>query len=905
MVDWGGRVLVGALALLAAAPVAALSNPNSFCTGDPCVIGADKDADPGVVLDFGTRTVVLQKLINMLPLPTGFPGSLTIRCGTFRVLGDGAIKGAAPTGPAGTVTIEAVNGIELNGTTSLGDVRLTGQDGGNLTLRTSVGSITGTGRLNVGADGIIASGGSITAVSAADIVLGGVLSLPGGTQGSGGTLDMQAPGRITLTGLLDLTGGQGGGGYLDLTAAGALTIANLDLTGSSEFGDAGLATIDGGSVTIGTLRGLGSADGENCGDGADVDVFSAGDVLLNGIVDMRGRGLDCSGGYLDIDGGRIFVNGSLLLSGDGIDSDGGDLDVSAATLIQVASTAIIDLEGGTGGAGDILLQSDGDVIAAGTLSANGRTTDSPGATLVELNAKGKLTVSGTIDASGGAAVLDGGGDLGLIGCKVETAASARVSAKGDQGDIHVEAHDKLTLGGVFQAGSGGISVRYGPRAAPPTIGASFSPPATAALDPLLVPCRVCDVDAECNDGNQCTTDACPPDGAACINTVRAGTCSDNNACTVGDACVAGVCVPGPTADCNDASPCTFDICFASDGCQHFPIGSDPCDDGNSCTSNDHCVAGACTGTAQSCDDGDPCTDDTCTDSGGCLHTNNTGPCNDNNPCTTNDGCLNDVCAGTPLACDDGDPCTTDFCAQSAGCQSVAIPGCGDGDGDGKLDDVDECTTVQWTSPPATPPDQFPKAFGFIASKLSAPAGSQGLVIKGNFNVAPSALPIDPATNGVHLYAADALGPILDLSLPGGAGCIAGDGWVAGGPSTRTIWKYRNRSNALPPACIPGSARGINSVKIKDARQSDKQALQFKAKAKDATLLRDPDLPLTRVQIDFVLGAQPAPGVASAQARAGQCAEAVFTGNPIPASGRPSCKAKLKSAALDGASCKGP
>ena len=44
---------------------------------------------------------------------------------------------------------------------------------------------------------------------------------------------------------------------------------------------------------------------------------------------------------------------------------------------------------------------------------------------------------------------------------------------------------------------------------------------------------------------------------------------------------------------------------------------------------------------------------------------------------------------------------------------------------------------------------------------------------------------------------------------------------------------------------------------------------------------------------------------SPQARAGQCAEAVFTGNPIPSLGKPSCKAKLKNGSVDGATCKGP
>jgi hypothetical protein len=92
----------------------------------------------------------------MMPLPGGELSSLTIKCGTFRIIGDGDIKGNSPSGPAGTVTIEAVNNIELNGTTSLGDVRLTGLDGGSLTLKTTVGSITGNGRINLGAGGIIA-----------------------------------------------------------------------------------------------------------------------------------------------------------------------------------------------------------------------------------------------------------------------------------------------------------------------------------------------------------------------------------------------------------------------------------------------------------------------------------------------------------------------------------------------------------------------------------------------------------------------------------------------------------------------------------------------------------------------------------------------------------------------------
>ena len=94
------------------------------------------------------------------------------------------------------------------------------------------------------------------------------------------------------------------------------------------------------------------------------------------------------------------------------------------------------------------------------------------------------------------------------------------------------------------------------------------------------------------------------------------------------------------------------------------------------------------------------------------------------------------------------------------------------------------------------------------------------------------------------------------------------------------------------------------MQIIDDRVGSKHGLQFKVQAKNATLLRHLGSPLTRVEVALALAAQPSPGVASAQAKAGQCAEALFTGNPIASSGKPSCKPKLKNGVLDGATCKG-
>jgi hypothetical protein len=60
-----------------------------------------------------------------------------------------------------------------------------------------------------------------------------------------------------------------------------------------------------------------------------------------------------------------------------------------------------------------------------------------------------------------------------------------------------------------------------------------------------------------------------------------------------------------------------------------------------------------------------------------------------------------------------------------------------------------------------------------------------------------------------------------------------------------------------------------------------------------------------MQATVSLAAQSPPGNATPQALAGQCAEALFTGNPVPNIGpKPLCKLKVSGGFLDGVSCKG-
>ncbi|MCB9785250.1 MAG: hypothetical protein H6744_01030 [Deltaproteobacteria bacterium] len=152
----------------------------------------------------------------------------------------------------------------------------------------------------------------------------------------------------------------------------------------------------------------------------------------------------------------------------------------------------------------------------------------------------------------------------------------------------------------------------------------------------------------------CVRPRCVPATGLCVDeTLPDGVpCSDLDACTVGDACEAGDCVPGAATSCVDANPCTDDACDPATGCTFTP-NSAPCDDQDACTSGDLCQAGACApGAATDCDDGDPCTADTCDAALGCVHTiTPDAACDDEDPCTSGDTCdAAGACGGEAYTC---------------------------------------------------------------------------------------------------------------------------------------------------------------------------------------------------------------------------------------------------------------
>jgi len=194
----------------------------------------------------------------------------------------------------------------------------------------------------------------------------------------------------------------------------------------------------------------------------------------------------------------------------------------------------------------------------------------------------------------------------------------------------------------------------------------------------------------CNDGNLCTDDSCDP-SSGCVYEANTADCDDANECTTADHCVAGACLPGAGISCDDANACTADACDPKEGCK-YGLNSSPCDDGNLCTSGDHCELGACIGGGTvSCNDGNACTDDSCSPKAGCQFVPNILACNDGNACTLGDYCSAGKCtAETSLGCDDGNACTEDSCGPAVGCVHKAnMALCNDGNACTLVDTCDQ------------------------------------------------------------------------------------------------------------------------------------------------------------------------------------------------------------------------
>ncbi len=222
----------------------------------------------------------------------------------------------------------------------------------------------------------------------------------------------------------------------------------------------------------------------------------------------------------------------------------------------------------------------------------------------------------------------------------------------------------------------------------------------------------CRTNADCNDDNECTDDLC--NAGACTHSANAALCDDGNPCTRNDVCSGGQCRGVVVPDCCRAADECVDEPCAQTGCVNRRCVRTPLPDCKSCDEN------------SACDDANVCTDDRCVDHV-CQNANKAGPCNDGDPCTRDDVCSAGACAGAPIDeccagpvdCDDGDPCTSDGCVGNA-CIHTAIAGCGDTVNDNNGGEGEPSSPVpdgQGNGSPPTPRAGMCGSLGMINSFL--------------------------------------------------------------------------------------------------------------------------------------------------------------------------------------------
>jgi len=172
-------------------------------------------------------------------------------------------------------------------------------------------------------------------------------------------------------------------------------------------------------------------------------------------------------------------------------------------------------------------------------------------------------------------------------------------------------------------------------------------------------------------------------------------------------------------------------------------------------------------------------------------------------------------------------------------------------------------------PPSSPicPGVFPMTSPRLElRRLGPPAGDEQLQLKTKVQVHPAAIfPIDPVANGalflVEDYGATPTSLFDVLPIPAGAtgsGCDPRDGWRGkNGDSS-----YRNVSGAFPPACVPGSAKGLQRVRIRD-RQLKNGTIAVNLVAKSANI---PSPAYDEVRVGFVFGGASQAGLGCAAGR---------------------------------------
>ncbi len=468
---------------------------------------------PGSVIDLGGRGLQFGPAARVI---VG-AGDVVILAGPVQVQAGARIAGTAGLALT-TFEIDSTGAIRVDATGGTrGRIDLSADEiAGSVTLSAQTG-ITVTGDLIADGTTPDGSGGSINLLTAGgDVLVSGSLSVQGGSNADGGLIFAQAPGRVDLSQVVDISGGDFGGGELDIAAGGdAIVRQSVNASGGGLSGDGGTLSIDaGGSITVlGQFNGTASGDSdEGGGSGGDMELTAGQDVTVSGLVDLTGGFPDGEGGSFTIDSGGSFTQTQFVnLLGNGIDGCGGSVDIRAARDI---TTNRYDVSGGSCGAGDVTILGLGTVTIPAQIVADGTTGISQGG-IISLQGR-DLVTNDLVRANGGSQSF--GGVVMLLGCNVTVNQSSEIRVLGATGSITVTGSGSIAVRGKLTAGAGGTNaIVYRDPAMPPTITGQVSPPPVKTVDPTLPPCAgetaACgngtpDPGEECDDGNTTSCDGC-------------------------------------------------------------------------------------------------------------------------------------------------------------------------------------------------------------------------------------------------------------------------------------------------------------------------------------------------------------------------------------------------------------
>jgi len=482
------------------------TDPSATVTLTPSILQQTLSAGTNVVLQANNDITVNRAITSTNPNGNG--GNLTFQAGRSilvnssiftdngnlslianETMANGVVDAHRDPGQA---VISIAPGVSLNsgtGDTTLilgtgegltnnasGDITASTITGGNITLINNRGGInTSTGILSaesngtggtitlnapgniitndINADGTLNNGGTIRLTSDSGAINTGTLSAIGNQ--NGGTIILNATDNIS-TDNISTTSSNGTGGTINLDSDNDIRTATLDASGNTSGGNITFDAV--GNITTDTIL-LGSENGQ----GGTINFNSDGNIstaLLNGLSNTDGGDITFQST------GKITTQNILT---NGINGDGGDIHFTSGD--EIITGILNALSNGTGG--NITLQSTGKITTQSIItnsqngdggdihltSGNDINTDlitalgNVNGGNITLNSAGNITTQTIIasgaNGNGGTIDIDSGGSINILDASItDKSGIISFSSNGNGGDITLNAATSINTGSL-------------------------------------------------------------------------------------------------------------------------------------------------------------------------------------------------------------------------------------------------------------------------------------------------------------------------------------------------------------------------------------------------------------------------------------------------------------------------